>query len=221
VRVLVAGEGPAAYHLVRRLAAAGHEVTVVVRDAADASVLARRVAARVVPGDGTDPVVLERAGARRAGVVLALASRDHENLATCRAAQRLFGVPRTVALVHDPDHEEVFRALGVTATLPATRILAQMVEGATGLGAEASTVLAAGGRLALSEVVLGPGAPAVGRPVRELSLPPGALLACLLREGEAIVPGGETALREGDRLVVVARPELHQGIVAALAGGTA
>ena len=55
--------------------------------------------------------------------------------------------------------------------------------------------------------------PWCGRAVRELVLPPGALLISLQRGEEQIVPGGGTRLQRGDRLILAAlEPEGTPGV---------
>jgi trk system potassium uptake protein TrkA len=44
-------------------------------------------------------------------------------------------------------------------------------------------------------------------PLRELSLKPNILIACISRGGKVIIPGGEDFLQEGDTVVVVALAE--------------
>lgn len=60
------------------------------------------------------------------------------------------------------------------------------------------------------EVVLAASAPAVGRPLQEVPLPPGVRIGVVGRDEGALVPTGATRLRAGDRLVVMAvgRPDL-------------
>jgi basic amino acid/polyamine antiporter, APA family len=53
----------------------------------------------------------------------------------------------------------------------------------------------------------GPGAELVGRALRDLDLPPGALVALIRRRGETLVPRGATVLEEGDRLTVLGAAE--------------
>ena len=53
----------------------------------------------------------------------------------------------------------------------------------------------------------GPTADLVDREVRNVRLEPGALIALIHRDGEVLVPGGRTALREGDRLTIVGSVE--------------
>lgn len=49
---------------------------------------------------------------------------------------------------------------------------------------------------------IGEGHPWAGLKVRELSLPPGLLMALILRKGQVVVPRGNTMLREGDDIVL-------------------
>ena len=47
----------------------------------------------------------------------------------------------------------------------------------------------------------------IGKALRELTLPPGCLVALIRRYGSTIVPRGQTVLREGDRLTIIGEPE--------------
>ena len=49
----------------------------------------------------------------------------------------------------------------------------------------------------------GPTAGLAGRPLRELHLPPGVLVALVHRDGAAVVPSGATSLRPADRLTII------------------
>ncbi len=52
-----------------------------------------------------------------------------------------------------------------------------------------------------------PGAPADGRLLRDLAWPTGSVVASIWRQGELIAPRGETTLRAGDLLTIVAATE--------------
>lgn len=52
-----------------------------------------------------------------------------------------------------------------------------------------------------------PAAQAIGRPVRELKLRPGALIALVRRGRQSFVPQGSTVLQQGDRLTLIGEPE--------------
>jgi amino acid transporter/mannitol/fructose-specific phosphotransferase system IIA component (Ntr-type) len=46
----------------------------------------------------------------------------------------------------------------------------------------------------------------IGKPLNQLSLPPGCLITLIRRYGEMLVPQGRTVLREGDRLTIIGAP---------------
>ncbi len=52
----------------------------------------------------------------------------------------------------------------------------------------------------------GPSSALVGLPLREVDLPPSALVALIRRHGRILVPHGDTTLATGDRLSIVAEP---------------
>jgi trk system potassium uptake protein TrkA len=162
--------------------------------------------------------VLEEAGARRADVVLSLAPYDPDNLVACQIAQRLYNVPRTLALINDPENEQVFRQLGITEVFSATRVIGSLIEGQTVFDEITHLFPAAEGQLHVTEVVLGDEAPAVDRLLQDLDLPRDSLVAAIIRGGQVVVPGGEERLRVADRLILIALPELQEEVLRILAG---
>jgi trk system potassium uptake protein TrkA len=217
MRVVVAGGGRLAYFLGRSLREHRHEVVVCDADGATCADLAQRLGVEVRVGDPTTPETLEDAGTGSADVVLAVTGEDARNLVVCQLARVRFTVPRVLALVHDPENEPLFRTLGVEAAFSPTRVMASLIEQHAGLDAVVGLVPAAGGRVILSEVRLDAGAPAVGRRLRELGLPQGALVGCVVRDGEAFVPHGDSELRAGDRVVVISVAATNERAVATLA----
>jgi potassium/hydrogen antiporter len=89
----------------------------------------------------------------------------------------------------------VTRALGLVETAPAGReqpLEAGVVEG---MGGE------------IIEHVTQPGDAILGRRVSELRLPPRAMIAVIVRDGEVVPPRGNTRIEPADRLFVLARAE--------------
>jgi potassium/hydrogen antiporter len=70
----------------------------------------------------------------------------------------------------------------------------------------------------LLEVTLEDDHPLAGREVRELGLPRDAIIALVVRDGEALPPRGSTRLHAGDRLFVVARAKSRRAIEELLRG---
>jgi trk system potassium uptake protein TrkA len=206
------------YFLAKLFTRRSYQVTVVNPHPAEARMLARQVKATVILADGTDPGVLEEAGARRADVVLALMPYDADNLMACQIAQKLYGVPRTMALANDPDNEQVFRQLGITIVFSATRVIGSLIEGQTVFDEITHLFPAAEGRLNVTEVVLDEDAPATGKSLQELALPGDSLVAAIVRGEGVMVPRGDSRLQAADRLILIALPEKQEEVLHALTG---
>lgn len=217
MKVILVGGGRPLYFLAQAFRAKGHAVVVVNRDSADCVRLKRTLDATIVHGDGSEPRILEDAGARSADVVLAATPSDPDNLITCQLARSRFAVPRAVALVNDPENEAVFRALGIDAISTASTV-ASLIEQRTALDQVTDLIPAGGGRVTISEVTLTDSGRATGRPIAEIAFPRGALIAIVMRDGEAIVPRGDTTLAIGDRVLMVSLAESRDAALRILTG---
>ena len=172
-----------------------------------------------VHGDGSDPNILEESGAHGTDAVLAVTPNDQDNLAVCQLASMEYGVPRTVALVNDPDNEAVFQKLGVSA-FSTTRAIASMIEQRTALDEITNLIPVGEGKVNITEIKLPANSPVLGKTLRDLSLPPDSLVAVVLRNGDAIVPRGDTTLQTGDRVVLITLPSNHGPVIKAITGET-
>lgn len=216
--IILVGQGDLVYYLARQFANRKHRVAIVNPDPEDAEDLARRLEANVLVGDGTDMLVLENAGGRRADVVIALTSCDADNLAICRIAGKRFQVPRTISLVNDPDNEEVFHRLQVSAAISSTRIISTMVQEETGFEQIADIMSLAAGKISVTEIVLDDDAPAVNQLLQNLSLPVDTLIAGIIHNDNAIVPHGKTRLKSGNRLILISTPASFDEAMTILVG---
>ncbi|MFO7898508.1 MAG: TrkA family potassium uptake protein [Planctomycetota bacterium] len=217
MNVLIAGGGKTLYFLCRTFLAKGHDVTVINRDREECVELSKRLKISVVQGDASDPVILEEAGAHAADAVLAVTPHDQDNLAICQLARIQFDAPRAVALANDPDNEDVFTKLGVTA-FSTTRVITSLIEQRTVLDDVVNLVPVGEGKVNITEIVLSDDSPAAGKVLRDLELPEGSLVAVVLRDDETVVPGGATKLRTGDRIVLITLPGNHGPALRAITG---
>jgi trk system potassium uptake protein TrkA len=119
--------------------------------------------------------------------------------------------------VNDPEHEEVFHRLGVTA-VSTTRILASLIEQRVSFDEVINLIPVGEGKATVSEVTLDGDSPVVGSALTDIQLPEDSLIAFILRAGEPVVPRGGTVLEAEDRLVVITLPENHGATLAVLTG---
>lgn len=217
MKFLLVGGGKTLYFLCRRLVAKGYEVVIVNRDEGECEKMARQLSALVVCGDGSDPQVLKEAGAMGADAVLAITPNDQDNLVICQLASLQFGVPRVVALANDPDNTDVFRKLGIPAFSTAD-IVGSLLEQRASVEQVLNLQPVGEGRVNVTEVLLEPGSPVVGKMLRDIPLPENALVAVLIRKDQTLVPRGACELAEGDRVVLITLPGNHGAVLRIFTG---
>jgi len=220
MKVILVGGGRPLYFLAQTFRSKGHAVTIINRDAAECARLARQIEATIVYGDGSDHRILEDAGARAADIVLAATPSDPDNLITCEFARSRFDVPRAVALVNDPDNQSIFQELGIDA-ISTSLTVASLIEQRAALDQITNLIPAAEGKVTISEVTLDDSFPLAGRPLAEIKLPRDALIAVVMRDGETIIPKGDTELHCGDRVLLVALSESRERALKVLTGTNA
>jgi trk system potassium uptake protein TrkA len=218
MRVILVGTGKQLYFMAREFLSKGHCVVVVCGDGQDARWIARRLNATVLFADGSIPSVLEDAKAQEADVLIAATPRDPDNLVICQAAQRRFGVPTTLAVVNDPDNQEVFPKLGVANVVSITPLVCSLIEKRTAAEEISNLAIMGEGAVHVTELVLPEDSPAVGKPLAAVQLPRDALIASVVRDSRAIIPRGDTVLAAGDRVVLVTLPASYGQAVKFLTG---
>ncbi|MCF7804945.1 MAG: TrkA family potassium uptake protein [Candidatus Marinimicrobia bacterium] len=217
MKIILSGNGSTLYFLTRTFINKGHSVTVINDRKEECDKIAQQMKVLTLHGDFTTPSILEEAGIRQADAVLAVSPYDYENLITCQLAALRFHVPRTLAVVQDPDNEEIFQQLGIDA-FAVTKVVTKLIEQRTVLEEMTSIIPVGGGKVNISEVILPATAPAVGKTLHELSLPENVIIGFILREEEQLIPRGQTVLRSGDRLIVIALPDSQSEALKVLTG---
>jgi trk system potassium uptake protein TrkA len=217
MRVIVIGQGKLAYFLGKHFIAKNYALTLIIAREDEALTFSHKLSAPIICGDGSEPSVLEDAGAYQTDVLLALTAQDEDNLVACQIAQNRFGVPRTIALVNDPSNQVVFRKLGVSVAFSATEILGQLIEEQTDYKDIKALIPVANGDVHLAEITLQPTSPTVGQCLKDLDLET-AIIACIVRQGKVMIPKGNSQLRAGDRLIVISQTETHEAAYAAIMG---
>lgn len=218
MRIILVGGSKTVYFLARQFVRRRYHVTVINRDPVRAREIAHETKATVVLGDGTDVNRLEEAGARAADAMLAMTNHDQDNLIACQIAKRIFSVPRTIALVNDPDNEPIFKQLGVDVAFSATRLIGMILDQETNFEDITAFMPLAQGRINVTEVRLAPDSPAVGKTLLDLELTENSLIACIIRNDEVIVPRGATQLEVDDHLLLISHPDNQRHDIEVLCG---
>jgi trk system potassium uptake protein TrkA len=204
VYIIVVGGGIVGYGIGLELQMMpGHEVTIIERDTQRAAELRDELGEMVVNGDGSEVAFLKQVGAGRADLLITVTADDGANLVVCQVAKHRFGVKRTIARVNDPRNEELFRMLGVDSTVSAAQAVMAQIETTLPEHTVVPLMNLAGSGLKIVDLHLQEGAPAAGRPLRDLRLPEQTIISLVIDEDGPRVPDGDTVLHSGDEVIAV------------------
>ena len=217
--VIIVGGGRVGYFLTRALRENNIETCIIenTRDVYD--LVSTQVDCPVLLGDGSSTALLEKAGAERANVFVAVTDHDQDNLIACQIAKHRFGVPKTIARVKNPSNEIIMQNLGVDITVSSTSIITSVIQSELPSTRMRMLLNLHTGGLELMEYHLDANSPVIGKTLRELSIPDDCNLVTLFRGGEGIVPRGNTRLEDGDTLLAIVRTTAETAVRDFLLGG--
>lgn len=161
----------------------------------------------VMHGDALDLDILREANIDEAETIVAVTDDDEVNiLASVLAKQG--GCQSAVALINNPGYGPLMRSLGIDVFIDprattVSKILQHVrrgrIRGLYSLYNGTAEVLEAE---ALETATL------IGKPLNEAGIPRGIMIGAIVRGGEVIIPRGNTVIRTGDRVVILALAEM-------------
>ena len=148
-----------------------------------------------VVGSITDRDVLERAGIDDADGLIAVTRSDNTNLMAVEIATHLYGVPRSIARLFNPDNEDVYRKLGV-AYVSSTGVIAKLFLNEYREDAFPLHVLFDAEDVSVVDLVVDIGGH--GLTVAEFESHGPVRLTAVQRAGSLFIPDGTERLESGD-----------------------
>lgn len=196
----------------------GYHVTAINDTYEDSMELALIKGLTVIHGNGTKPQILDEAGASECDIAIALTGKDTDNLVACQLCKKKYGVPKTVALVGDPNKMAFFYQMGVDSVVCAVSVIASIIQQQAFVEDMANIIPAGKGRVQIIEVQITEESPVAGKKLWEVTLPQEAIVGCVLRGDTTLIPRGDTRILAGDTLVVITGNGQELNTVHALTG---
>jgi trk system potassium uptake protein len=216
---IVAGGGKVGANVTRSLLRMGHEATLIEQRRERFEQLEVELGPTAMLGDATEIHILERAGiARPPEIVLAVTGDDEDNIVISQIAKEGYGVKKAIARVNDPRNQQHFDLLGITQTVCATSGLLGLVEHEVPQHGLVKLLELRSEGLEVVELQVEANAPAAGKRVAGISLPEGAQLVSVMRNGVAELARDETVVRPGDQVIAVLKPGVEEKLRKAVVG---
>jgi Trk K+ transport system NAD-binding subunit len=119
------------------------------------------------------------------------------------------GIERVIAIARDPDYVSLLEDSGI-ACISAPYATAGMVENYLDRPQVADLFEIESGVASLIDMTVPEEARVVGQNIQDIDIPEQCVVAAVLRDGQFVVPRGETEIRAGDEVVFVGPNEAIQ-----------
>jgi trk system potassium uptake protein len=212
MKVIIIGGGQTGAYIANILLANKCEVTVVENREQIIQKLKKDIPEScILFGNGTDPNVLEQAGITKADVVAAVTGADETNLVAATIARFEFDVPRVIARVNNPRNAWLFNSgMGVDVAINQADLLAHLVVEEMNQVAMLTLMKISRGTYSIVQFKVSESAQAVGKHIRELTLPEQAVLIAVYKGDKTLIPHGETVIGAGDIVLAFADESSQQ-----------
>ena len=210
MNIFVIGAGQVGFTIVEALHDE-HDVTVIDLDRSRLDALSYRYDVTTVERNGASRRTLQEAGVRDADLLIACTSRDEVNIIAAIFSKKLAPQTKTVVRTTNVEYLEVWheRQLDVDFIVSSELETAHAISRIIGLPAARQTDVFASGQVQIVEFDVIPGSnrhDVIGVPLRDARIPADSKVASIIRGGEMIVPRGNEAIQEGDRIIVIGSP---------------
>lgn len=202
--VLIIGGGRIGERLANSLEKDGVKAKIVESDINRCQALSKKMDKTVVlHGDGSDQKLFLEENVDQSDVVVSVTNDDETNILVSLLAKNL-GVQNTITRIGKSTYYPLLATIGiekvVSTRLSAVSSILQDVR----KGKVLSDISIFGERGEFIEAIALETSGISGRPLKKISFPKGAILVCIIRNGEIIIPAGDSVVDSGDRIILFA-----------------
>lgn len=206
--VFIIGGGKIAYYLAQELISAGVSVKIVERSPERAAELANALPkATVLCFDATDHEALEEEKLKNSDACVTLTGMDEENVIISLYAKEQ-GVKKVVTKVDRPSVLSMVKQLGLDTVIAPRNVIANHIlrfvrAHQADIGNGINTLYKMHGKAEALEFTVNSNFSALGVPLKTIGIKKGILIGGVVRNGEFILPDGDTFLMQDDKVIIV------------------
>ena len=214
--VIVAGAGLIGQQVARTLVENKHNAVVIDADINVCKAIHSETGVLAIHGNATDIRVLEKAGARKADVLVCLMHNAADNTA-CALLAKSLGIPRIIGRLRHPRYEEAYKLAGITTVVRMSDILAEQIMSEIEQPKVRRIASLEKGKAEIHTVRIPAKVRSAGMSIQEIaalkSFPNDCVFVGIYRdsEGQYIIPRGDSVVQEGDLVFIISKDNhIHQ-----------
>ena len=207
---MIIGGGETAYYLAMQLIALGIKVIIFEKDSTRCKELTDLLPqALIINGDGTDKDMLLEEGVTRTDSFVSLTNLDEENIMLSMYVKSINPKAKLITKVHRVTYGDIIGSLSIGSIIYPKYITAdRIVQFVRGMSASKDSNIETlyklnDDKVEALEFIVRNGSPVIGKPLSQMKIKKGVLIACINHYGEIISPSGDSVIRDRDSVIVV------------------
>lgn len=203
-RVLIIGGGQLGFRLAKLLEEKSIYTKIVEKDVARCKELAEKLnKAVVLHGDGSDQELLREENIQDMDVVITLTQDEETNIIASLLARRM-GAPKTITRISRFSYFPLMSTIGLEQVVSPRHSAINTILQHIRRGKVLSAISIKDQQAEVMEAVALETSDIVGKPLKNISFPKGALVAGIIKNEAIIIPSGESIIEPDDRIIIFA-----------------
>ncbi len=209
MKIIIAGCGKVGFAIAQQLDEEGHDITIIDTDREVLEATVSKLDVQGIEGQATSYLTQKEAGIQDSDLFIAMTGMDEVNLLACLIAKKAGGC-RTIARVRNPEYddeikylkEELGMSMSVNPELACAMEITRLIQIPSAL--EVNTF--AKGRVNMVKLTVAANSPLADLRIKDFgSTISSDILVCIIERGQdVIIPKGNTLIKEGDKVYIVA-----------------
>ena len=205
------GAGRVGLNLASNLVSRGHDVTLIENDDSLCGNAAAELDALVICANGTDTKTLEEANVSEADVFVAATGNDEANLLSCILVKQ-YDIPKIIARLSNPDHEEAFRKVGIDDVISPELTAAGYLEKLITRPKVADLIVIGKGDAEILDLTV-KNNKVIGKKISEINPTDDYIIVAMYKNGEITIPKADMVLNEGDKVSILVKNRAVKDVV--------
>lgn len=215
MKIIILGAGQVGSSVAANLVSEDNDITVIDTDARILQALSERLDLQTINGVASYPSVLEKAGANDADMIIAVTNSDETNMVACQIAYTLFHTPTKIARVRNVEYLKnpalfAQEALPIDVHISPEQLVTEYAERLISVPGALQVLDFANGKAQMVAVRVTANSLLIGQQIGKLSQRLTSIdyrIVSIFREGQAIIPNGNTIIYENDEVFIIGAPK--------------
>lgn len=210
MRIVILGAGVVGYQIAEQLISEDKDVVIIEKNIERAKFISERLDCMVINDEGTNLSTLKRAGMNDASIFISVTNSDEVNMITCSIVASEFNVPLKIARVRNIDYSKSKimgkSFLGIDLIVNSEVETARQIANTIALGADSDVMLFENTDLQMRNIVVARGSYFANKTVKDIrkGISEPFLISGIMRNNDFLIPSGDTIVREGDNIYLLA-----------------